>query len=89
MQNREQMGLEPVPKKQKTTSNPLKQNDLEDLEDLWATPATEVKSKKFQEFKEGFSKKDYRPVKAVILPQGGHSYNPNIKDHKSLLKQVA
>lgn len=89
MQNRERMGLEPVPKKQKTTANPLNQTDLEDLQDLWGSPSTEAKSKKFQEFKEGFAKKDLRPVKAVILPKGGHSYNPNIKDHKSLLKEVA
>lgn len=28
-------------------------------------------------------------VKAVIFPRGGQSYNPSIKDHKSLLKELA
>jgi hypothetical protein len=28
-------------------------------------------------------------VKPVILPVGGQSYNPSVRDHKALLKRVA
>jgi len=28
-------------------------------------------------------------VKAVVLPTGGQSYNPSVKDHKNLLKKVS
>jgi hypothetical protein len=53
--------------------------------DIWAAP-TEIKSKKFDTWKNGFAKKTAPNVKAVINPVGGHSYNPSLKDHKKLLK---
>lgn len=42
-----------------------------------------------KQYKEGFAKKDTIKVKQVIVPKGGHSYNPNAADHKKLLKEVA
>ena len=51
-----------------------------ELEDVWAAE-TEVKSKKFEMYKE-FAKKDGVKVKPVILPKGGLSYNPSGKDLK-------
>lgn len=59
-----------------------------ELQDLWSTP-NEVTSKKFNEFKQGFAKREMVNVKSVIIPKGGQSYNPSTKDHKSLLKQLA
>lgn len=40
-------------------------------------------------FKANFSKKDKVNVKQVINPIGGLSYNPSMKEHKSLLIEVA
>lgn len=50
IEKRVEQGLEAIPQKEKVTSNPLKQKDLNDLKDIWATPA-EVKSKQFNEWK--------------------------------------
>ena len=90
MTNRESMGLEPIPKRQKVANRKpkMEDDDLGDLDDIWATPS-EIKSLKFHAFKEGFAKKDQLNVKSVILPAGGQSYNPNIADHKALLKNLA
>ena len=38
---------------------------------------------------EGFGKKDKTNVKSVILPVSGQSYNPSIRSHMKLLKEVA
>ena len=54
-----------------------------ELEDVWDTPS-EVKSKKFEMYKD-FAKKDMVKVKQVIVPEGGLSYNPSLKDHKKSL----
>lgn len=40
-------------------------------------------------FKEKFAKVDQVNVKAVMIPKGGHSYNPTLKAHSELLKDAA
>lgn len=42
-----------------------------------------------ESYRNTYAKKDQIKIKAVILPKGGVSYNPNSKDHKALLKTVA
>lgn len=91
MTNRETKGLEPVPKRAKVANRKkeMVDDDLGDLDDIWATP-NEVRSKKFQEYKDGLVRRhEALNVKSVILPAGGQSYNPNIKDHKYLLRNAA
>ena len=86
---RESAGLQPIPKRVKPTNRTYDEtDDFGGLEDIWGS-TTEVKSKDFDHYKTGFAKLDYRNVKAVIIPKGGQSYNPSIKDHKSLLKNLA
>ena len=63
------------------------QSDQDELVDLWDTPL-EVKSKKFDQYKQGFAKTNHVRVKPLINPKGGISYNPSVKDHKNLLKNV-
>ena len=88
MQRKETAGISVVPRK--PTSNRKYEDDEfgGELMDIWSTPA-EVKSKKFDHWKNNFAKKTAPNVKAVINPKGGHSYNPSLNDHKKLLKEVA
>ena len=92
MANREAAGLDPSPphKKRKPSNRTYDEDELYGgkLEDIWSTPL-EVKSKKFNQYKTNFAKKDHTNVKSVINPTGGQSYNPALKDHKNLLKKVA
>ena len=48
-----------------------------------------MKSKKFGAWKNGFAKKDFVNVKAVIQPKSGQSYNPQFDKHQELLQEVA
>ena len=57
----------------------------EDLVDVWASASTT--SKAVTKFKD-FSKKQMNAVKAVVVPKGGQSFNPQAEAHQSLLKQV-
>jgi len=86
---REAKGLEPIPKRQKVQNRTEKMDDddLGDLADIWATPK-EIKSLEFAKWQENFAKKDAHKVKTVMVPSGGQSYNPSIKEHKRLLKDV-
>jgi hypothetical protein len=82
-------------------SNSVKQQDrpkqLElfggELEDIWGNDGKAMqevdRSMHMKRFKAGFSKKDKIDVKQVINPIGGLSYNPSMKQHKSLLLEVA
>ena len=89
MERREEAGLAPIPKKIKPSNRKMDDglDDLGDLGDIWGAPE-EFMSKEFKAFKV-FAKKDMVNVKPVVLPVGGQSYNPSIKDHKLLLKDVA
>jgi hypothetical protein len=58
-----------------------------ELEDLWSTPND--KSRRMTTYKEKFAKLDQVNVKAVMIPKGGHSYNPTLKSHAELLKDAA
>ena len=88
MDRKASAGISTTPKKP-TSNRKYDENEFGgELLDIWAAPA-EIKSKKFETWKNGFSKKTAPNVKAVINPTGGHSYNPSVKDHKKLLKEVA
>jgi hypothetical protein len=58
----------------------------EEIVDLWGSELQESNKKKaFRDFKE----RSTVNVKQVILPQGGHSYNPKLQDHQKILDEVA
>lgn len=75
-------------KKSKKTKDEIEDEELGGLQDLWAAPA-EAKSKKFNAWKNGFAKRDFVDVKAVVDPKSGHSYNPQFEKHQELLEEVA
>jgi len=86
---RETKGLEPVQKKAAVTNRKFNETeDFGELEDIWAKPSEVYISPSFQKYK-NFAKSSMNEVKTVILPKGGQSYNPSIKDHRSLLKELA
>lgn len=58
----------------------------EEVLDIWGTPAVTLGSKMGM-FKQ-YVKKSTTNVKQVVLPQGGHSYNPSAKDHKEVINKV-
>ena len=66
----------------------VENEELGELGDLWSAPK-EVKCKKFDAWKNGFAKKDYVKVQAVIKPTNGQSVNPHYEKHQHLLKAVA
>lgn len=66
----------------------MEEEELGGLQDLWAAPEV-IKSKKMDAWKKGFAKRDFVPVKAVVLPKSGHSYNPQFDKHQALLEEVA
>jgi hypothetical protein len=91
--NLEKMERKAVAPKQQI-DKPKKSDDFGgDLEDIWGSDGRTIvevdRSHHMKKFKEGFAKKDRVIVKAVINPIGGLSYNPSMKDHKSLLIEVA
>lgn len=57
-----------------------------ELQDIWGTPK-ETKSKNFETYIENQKKHNVK-VRNVMNPKQGHSYNPAMKDHKSLLREV-
>lgn len=87
-ENREAAGIELPKRRSQKSKNELEDDEFGDLQDLWAAPA-EVKSKKFGAWKEGFAKKDFVKVKAVVAPKSGQSYNPQFDKHQALLQEVA
>ena len=64
------------------------EEEFGELEDLWSQPR-KITSVKHERYRNGFAKSDTVNVKSVILPVGGQSYNPSLRDHKSLLKDLA
>ena len=53
--------------------------------DIWETPGQ--KGKNFEKF-ETFKQISMPKVKAVMVPLGGHSFNPSAKEHKGVLNKV-
>lgn len=64
------------------------EEELGELEDLWSQPR-KITSVKHEQYLNGFAKADQVKVKAVMVPIGGQSYNPSLRDHKQLLKDIA
>jgi len=58
-----------------------------ELEDLWSTP--QENTRRMTTYKNKFAKVDHVNVKAVMMPKGGHSYNPTLKAHSEVLKDAA
>ena len=75
-------------KKSKRSRAQVEEEELGELDDLWAAPK-KVKSKKFETWKDGFAKRDFVKVQAVVKPASGQSYNPHYEKHQRLLKEVA
>lgn len=90
MARKEAAGLAPVQKRQKVSNRVVREDEQYggELEDIWSTGPV-LRSKTHERYLNGFAKKDFVRVKPVINPAGGQSYNPALKDHKSLLQQVA
>lgn len=87
-ENRETAGIVLPRKKSQKTKNEIEDEELGGLQDLWAAPA-EMKSKKFDSWKNGFAKRDFVNVRAVMNPKSGQSYNPQFDKHQELLHEVA
>ena len=85
MERKAAAGMDPGPqKKRKATEDELYGGELEDV---WSTPHEDTR--RMATYKNKFAKLDQVNVKAVMIPKGGHSYNPTLKDHTELLKEAA
>ena len=72
MERKVAAGQDPGPKKKR----PATEDEIYggELEDIWATPHQETR--RMTTYKNKFAKVDHVNVKAVMIPKGGHSYNP-------------
>ena len=75
-----------VKKFQETLKRRVDHGDRGPTDDLWGSGPIEV-SRKMQKAS-AFLVKQMPRVKAVILPEGGLSYNPSAKDHKVVISKV-
>jgi hypothetical protein len=75
-----------VKKYQQNLKRRQTEKDTTPSDDIWGGATVELPKKKRNDIK--FLKTQMNRVKPVMIPEGGHSYNPSAVDHKKVIKQV-